>query len=117
MRRCLNFVFTLLVSLLLFLAQVEGKESDGDVYEKNGNIFITHEGKITQLTSTGRDSEPILSPDGRWIAFNREIEGKVQECSERDMIFGHAPATNYESSTLKPRQSKCSWSHGEKTKI
>ena len=87
MRRCLNFVFTLLVSLLLFLAQVEGKESDRDVYEENGNIFLQLGEKTTQLTSTRRDSEPILSPDGRWVAFNREIEGKVQECSERHDLW------------------------------
>ena len=47
MQRCLNFIFTLLVSLLLFSAQVEGKESDGDVYEERGNIFLQLEEKTT----------------------------------------------------------------------
>lgn len=80
MLRCLNFVFTFLVSLLLLSAQVEGKESIGDAYEWNGNIFFEADGKVTQLTSTGTDSDPVLSPDGRWIVFSRELEDTLEEC-------------------------------------
>lgn len=80
MRRCLNFVVTLLVSLLLFLTQVEGKESDVDVYEEKGNIFLQLGEKNTQLTSTGSDSDPVLSPDRRWVVFSRELEDTFEEC-------------------------------------
>src|SRR5947209_15450300 len=29
-----------------------------------------------QMTSSGRDTEPVLSPDGKWIVFVRTIPGK-----------------------------------------
>jgi hypothetical protein len=44
---------------------------------KDGNIqFTDKSGKTTALTSTGRDSAPILSPDGKWVAFVRKVAGK-----------------------------------------
>lgn len=75
----------LLIELFSPLTYAESRDSKGVVYETQGNIFIKFEDKTTQLTKTGTDSEPILSPDGRWVAFNREIEEKVKECKENDM--------------------------------
>ena len=44
---------------------------------KDGNIqFTDKSGKTTALTSGGRDSDPLLAPDGKWVAFVRKIEGK-----------------------------------------
>ncbi|HEV2804555.1 MAG TPA: hypothetical protein VGW57_06435 [Chthoniobacterales bacterium] len=44
---------------------------------KDGNIHFTDKsGKTTALTSTGRDSDPVLAPDGKWVAFVRKIDGK-----------------------------------------
>ena len=57
------------------------------VHNEGGNIYLKVAGKVTQLTTTGRDKEPVLSPDSGWVAFSREIEGKVKECSERDDLF------------------------------
>jgi hypothetical protein len=44
---------------------------------KDGNIqFADKSGKTTALTATGRDSNPILAPDGKWVAFVRKVDGK-----------------------------------------
>jgi dipeptidyl aminopeptidase/acylaminoacyl peptidase len=43
----------------------------------NGNIqFTDKSGQTTALTATGRDSDPVLAPDGKWVAFVRKIDGK-----------------------------------------
>jgi hypothetical protein len=44
---------------------------------KDGNIQFTDKaGQTTALTSLGRDSGPILAPDGKWVAFVRKVDGK-----------------------------------------
>jgi WD40-like Beta Propeller Repeat len=41
-----------------------------------GNIYFTNEaGNSKQLTSSGLDSEPVLSPDGKWVVFVRSTSG------------------------------------------
>src|ERR1051325_3019643 len=43
----------------------------------DGNIqFTDKSGKTTALTSSGRDSTPVLAPDGKWVAFVRKVDGK-----------------------------------------
>src|SRR5436190_11531832 len=43
----------------------------------DGNIqFTDKSGKTTALTSSGRDSGPVLAPDGKWVAFVRKVDGK-----------------------------------------
>ena len=47
------------------------------VSERDGNIFITSDsGKARQLTSTGRDSNPVLDPAGEWVVFVRKTSKK-----------------------------------------
>jgi len=42
-----------------------------------GNIqFTDKSGTTTALTSSGRDSNPVLAPDGKWVAFVRKVDGK-----------------------------------------
>ncbi len=44
---------------------------------KDGNVqFTDTSGKTTALTSSGRDSTPVLAPDGKWVAFVRKVDGK-----------------------------------------
>ena len=44
---------------------------------KDGNLqFTDKSGKTTALTSSGRDSNPVLAPDGKWVAFVRKVGGK-----------------------------------------
>jgi WD40-like Beta Propeller Repeat len=44
---------------------------------KDGNIQFTDKaGTTIALTSGGRDSNPVLAPDGKWVAFVRRVDGK-----------------------------------------
>ena len=44
---------------------------------KDGNVqFTDRSGKTMALTSGGRDSNPVLAPDGKWVAFVRKVDGK-----------------------------------------
>jgi dipeptidyl aminopeptidase/acylaminoacyl peptidase len=44
---------------------------------KDGNIQLTDKsGKMAALTSSGGDSNPLLAPDGKWVAFVRKVGGK-----------------------------------------
>ena len=46
------------------------------VSERAGNIYLSGDGAEKQLTSSGRDSTPLLAPDGKWVVFIRAIDGK-----------------------------------------
>ena len=47
------------------------------VEAKDGNIFLrADEGEAKQLTTSGRDSAPVLSPDRRWVVFIRGVPGR-----------------------------------------
>jgi Tol biopolymer transport system component len=44
---------------------------------KDGSIQFTDKaGKTMALTSNGHDSNPVLAPDGKWVAFVRKIDGR-----------------------------------------
>ena len=45
------------------------------VVARAGNIYISANGAEKQLTTTGRDSAPLLAPDGKWIVFVRSVDG------------------------------------------
>jgi dipeptidyl aminopeptidase/acylaminoacyl peptidase len=38
---------------------------------KDGNIVLVQDGRERQLTKSGKDAGPALSPDGKWVAFTR----------------------------------------------
>jgi len=74
------YVLSIVVHLSVGIAF--GGEPRGFVYVEKGNIFLKRDGKSIKITASGRDSEPILSTDGRWVAFNREMEDKEKYCLE-----------------------------------
>jgi hypothetical protein len=44
---------------------------------QGGSIqFTDKNGQSTALTSSGRDSGPVLAPDGKWVAFVRKVDGR-----------------------------------------
>jgi Tol biopolymer transport system component len=45
------------------------------VYAKLGNIWIQTTDNVRQLTTSGNDSMPSFSPDGKWVYFIRIQEG------------------------------------------
>lgn len=56
------------------------------VEAKDGNIFLrSSDGTAKQLTQSGLDSAPVLSPDGRWIVFVRALPGKTIETGSGDV--------------------------------
>jgi Tol biopolymer transport system component len=68
MKRLLLITVCLVVSVRVFAQTVSVKD---------GNIqFTDKSGKTSALTSGGRDSTPVLAPDGKWVAFVRKVEGK-----------------------------------------
>lgn len=66
-----------LVATAALFALTELHASAAAVSIQAGNIFIADSsGEQKQLTASGRDSSPTLSPDGRWIVFVRTVAGK-----------------------------------------
>ena len=70
-----------LIAITLFAVAAMSVQhaSAGDlIVEANrGNIFLrTSHGEAKQLTNSGRDSAPVLSPDAHWIVFIRALPGK-----------------------------------------
>lgn len=56
---------------------------------QSGNVCIKDDaGQVKSLTSSGRDAEPIFSPDRRWVVFVRSIPGKTIATG-----VGDSPAT------------------------
>jgi hypothetical protein len=63
-------IFALLMSALAIPALAQ------TVSVQDGNIqFTDKSGKTTALTFGGRDSDPVLAPDRKWVVFVRKIEG------------------------------------------
>jgi hypothetical protein len=63
--------------LLISLAALAVPALAQTVSVKDGNIQFTDKaGKTTALTSSGKDSRPLLAPDGKWVAFVRKVDGK-----------------------------------------
>ena len=53
------------------------RAADPKVEAKGGNVFLhVGESEAKQLTTSGRDSAPVLSPDGLWVVFVRAVPGK-----------------------------------------
>jgi len=56
------------MSALLASSAASGETS---VAVKDGNIVVVQDGRERQLTRSGKDASPALSPDGKWVAFTR----------------------------------------------
>ncbi|MBI5426785.1 MAG: PD40 domain-containing protein [Nitrospinae bacterium] len=66
-------------------AGAEKENPKGMVYVEKRSVFLKTGTKTEQLTTSGRDREPVLSPDGQWVAFSREIPGKAIQCEKDEM--------------------------------
>lgn len=53
----------------------------------DGNVTFIQDGKHRQLTELGKDAEPVLSPDGMWVAFTRAVHPETSHEYE-DCRFG-----------------------------
>ena len=69
--RVATFVFA------IALALIETAAGEPSVSARDGNIYIRDDaGQERQLTSSGRDSNPALDPQGKWVVFVRALAGK-----------------------------------------
>lgn len=72
MRVGLLIIISIFLSLSTALAD--------SVHVKAGNVYYENNGKELQITSSGRDRDPVLHPDGTWVYFVR----KLYECPTED---------------------------------
>ena len=66
----LIIIFTTIYLLYTFSSFAEPTK----VFVKNGNIYLIKDGETIQITNNGKDSAPVLSPDGRQIVFIRQVQ-------------------------------------------
>jgi hypothetical protein len=72
-----NMVYIWRVLALAGVALRLANAAEPTVEAKGGNVFLhSRDGEAKQLTRSGRDSAPVLSPDGGWIVFVRTLAGK-----------------------------------------
>ena len=71
----MNLAFAALVASLL-LAPIQNTPA---VAAHDGNVFLDSNGARRQLTTLGLDYSPVLSPDGRRVAFIRVVGLATEE--------------------------------------
>ncbi len=63
--------------MALFLISISFNAQAASVRVADGNIlYVGDDGKTKQVTTSGRDEDPKLHPDGQWVYFVRDVEGK-----------------------------------------
>jgi dipeptidyl aminopeptidase/acylaminoacyl peptidase len=68
----------LLICTILALSLSSSSSKAQSVFVKDGNVFLKNgSGQTKQLTTSGRDYQPGLSPDRRRIAFVRRTPGRT----------------------------------------
>lgn len=60
------------------MVALERPDLDADTYRSQLWRIPLINGPAIALTTGERDAHPVISPDGRWIAFTRRVEGKAQ---------------------------------------
>lgn len=64
----LSGIFAILLAINVQAASV--RVTDGNIF------YIGDNGNTKQITTSGRDEYPVIHPDGQWIYFVRDVEGK-----------------------------------------
>ncbi len=67
----------IIVTILILTYAFPSFSISGSVYEQNGNIYYSQGPESVQLTSSGIDRAPVLSPDNKTIAFIRKSKKKA----------------------------------------
>ena len=75
-------IWCLIIFLLLTPFHLWAQEA----FITDGNVFFRDpQSKVVQLTTSGRDSSPRLSPDGKSIAFVRDTPGVLVSTGAGDV--------------------------------
>jgi len=69
----------LALAAALFASTAHAQQPPVSVSVMDGNIFIQRLNVTKPITHSRRDSEPVLSPDGRFVVFTRAGEKKSDE--------------------------------------
>lgn len=112
-------------SALLGTSAASGAPS---VVVKDGNIVVVQDGRQRQLTRSGKDAAPVLSPDGKWVAFTRignpasaGSQGDCKSGAEADELRRIAVDGSVEELLVRgragnePKQSICDFSRKQFT--
>ena len=84
-RKANNLFARAFIAVIGLTIAFSGKAHAQKVSIQKGNLVVsTASGESKTLTNSGHDSEPVLSPDGKWIAFVRTIPGKKISTGEGD---------------------------------
>jgi len=77
MARCFAVLSMLVAVGLLFGGTSAALAQSKLAFVRDGNIWVanTDGSEARQLTTSGKDRHPALSPDGQWVAFTREQTG------------------------------------------
>ena len=82
----MRIIYILFLLTLCFLsacakrnsATIQQPTNTFTAFEHRGNIFIKDQvGKVTRLTSLGKDRDPLISPDGNKLVFIRKSDRKA----------------------------------------
>ncbi len=75
-KKIITLMFMVLFySSLAIAAETSSSSEAKKVFVKDRNIYYERDGKTTQLTSSGRDEEPVLHPEEEWVYFVRRTPG------------------------------------------
>ena len=66
-------LFLLIINVFVFEKILAG-EIPRKVFEKRGNIYYVINHRVIQITTSGKDNHPILSPTNKTIAFVRQSD-------------------------------------------
>jgi Tol biopolymer transport system component len=84
------------ILLWLSFVYVSSLAHAGQVTENQGNLYYHNDqGNVQQLTGSGKDSQPVLSPDGKQLVFIREAQNNelwimaVSGDNARPIVIGH----------------------------
>src|SRR5882757_8198263 len=79
-----RFGYRLGAVLLAAAASVsaQAQTAPARVFSEGGNIFIERDGAKKQLTTSGRDTEPVLTPTGKSLVFTRMAQKPAQAADD-----------------------------------
>ena len=88
-RRGIKSIIARLPSVLAVLVLTIITADAASVEVKDGNVYVTQGGNKNELTKSGKDADPALSPDGKWVTFTRvgnpESTGSQGDCKSGAM--------------------------------
>lgn len=71
---------------ILNSVEIESPENTETVFVQDGDIFIRKDGNVQQLTHSGNNFKPVLSPTGARVAFLSEIPETVLNQTSKNLV-------------------------------